>query len=112
MRKVFRSNKEGLTPEVLERLGMTRAMADAAEPELYLQMVLDWAEHGSQSRYVLSPEDVVARSAPRSVDESTAVAHCELGQHLQLGGDHTDAVEHWRQAHRLQPLNWTYKRWA
>lgn len=111
-REVLRSNKEGLTPEVLERLEMTRAMADAAEPELYLQMVLDWAEHGSKSEYVLSPEDVVARSAPRSVDESTAAAHFELGQHLQLVGDHAGAVEHWREAHRLQPLNWTYKRQA
>ncbi|MDJ0441058.1 hypothetical protein [Rhodococcus qingshengii] len=78
----------------LERLETMRPIADAAESELYLQMVLDWAGHGSQSRYVLVLEDVVARSAPRSVYESIAAAHFELGQHFQLLGDHAGAVEH------------------
>jgi hypothetical protein len=75
-------------------------------------MVLDWAEHGSASRYVLAPDQVVERSAPRSPDIALAAAHFELGQHLQLAGDHAAAVAHWRAAHELQPLNWTYKRQA
>lgn len=82
------------------------------EPELYLHMVLDWAEHGGSSRYVLSPEEVVRRSAPRSPDAARAAAHFELGQHLHRSGLPDDAVPHFRAAHQLQPDNWTYKRQA
>jgi peroxiredoxin len=112
MRQILKSSQDGLTPEVAERLELTRGIAAAAEPELYLEMVLDWARLGSDSRFVLPADQVIARSAPRSRDESEAAAHFELGRHLQLNGDHDGAVEHWRAAHRLQPLNWTYKRQA
>ncbi|MBM7368815.1 ResA-like WAxxUGC motif-containing protein, partial [Gordonia hydrophobica] len=111
-REVLKSDEEGLTPEVLERLEMTRGIAAAAEPELYLEMVLDWAHAGRSSKYVLSAEDVVERSSPRTLDVATAAAHFEIGQHLQNAGDHAGAVAHWRRAHELQPLNWTYKRQA
>ncbi len=112
MREVLKSTTDGLTPEVAERLELTRRIADAAEPELYLEMVLDWAERGAQSRYVLEPHEVIERSSPRSPADSQAAAHFEIGRHLELSGDHDGAVEHWRAAHRLQPLNWTYKRQA
>lgn len=112
MRQILKSDQDGLAPEVAERLELTRRIAAAAEPELYLQMVLDWAEKGADSEYVLPAYEVVDRSAPRSRDESEAAAHFELGHHLQLAGDHDAAVGHWREAHRLQPLNWTYKRQA
>ena len=36
----------------------------------------------------------------------------ELGQHLQRTGHPEDAVAWFREAHRLQPENWTYKRQA
>ena len=75
-------------------------------------MGLDWAEHGSASRYVLSPDEVVRRSAPRSPDVARAAAHFELGQHLHRAGEIDDAREHFRAAHRLEPVNWTYKRQA
>jgi peroxiredoxin len=112
MREILNTGQEGLSPEVAERLELTRGIAKAAEPELYLEMVLDWAEHGAASRYVLTPDEVVSRSAPRSLDTARAAAHFELGQHFQSGGDHAAAITHWREAHRLQPLNWTYKRQA
>lgn len=112
MREILKSDADGLSPEVAERLELTRRIADAAEPELYLEMVLDWAEKGAASRYVLAPDEVLRRSAPRSLDESAAAAHFELGRHFQDAGDHDAAVRHWREAHRLQPLNWTYKRQA
>ena len=31
---------------------------------------------------------------------------------MHLAGQHAAAVPHWREAHRLQPENWTYKRQA
>jgi hypothetical protein len=75
-------------------------------------MLLDWAEHGAASRFVLSPDEVVARSLPRGESESRAAAHFELGQHLFRVGEREAAVPHWSEAHRLQPDNWTYKRQA
>jgi tetratricopeptide (TPR) repeat protein len=75
----------------------------------YVAAVRDWAKHGASSRYVLSPDEVLRRSQPRSPAESLAAAHFELGAHLQRLGHPADAVEHFREAHRLQPQNWTYK---
>ena len=111
-REVLRSGEDGLTDEVAERLELTRRIAAVAEPELYLQMLLDWAENGAASRYVLDPDEVVERSAPRSADSATATAHFELGQYFQNISDHDSAVRHWRLAHELAPDNWTYKRQA
>lgn len=83
-----------------------------AEPEKYVTALRDWVSRGKSSRYALSPEDVIERSRPRPVEESLAAAHFELGQHLHGIGRAEDAVRHWREAHRLQPDNWTYKRQA
>lgn len=82
------------------------------ETELYLEMLEDWAEHGADSRFVLSEEEVITRSQPRPHSVAEAAARYELGQHLHLDGKHEAAIPHWREAHRLQPNNWTYKRQA
>jgi hypothetical protein len=79
------------------------------EPEKYVAAVRDWARRGRGSRYALSPDEVLARSRPRSPAESQAAAHFELGTHLQRLGHGADAVAHFKEAHRLQPDNWTYK---
>ena len=61
---------------------------------------------------MLPPDEVIARSRPRGLDEATAAAQFELAQHLHLAGDHAASVPHFREAHRLDPANWTYKRQA
>jgi hypothetical protein len=55
---------------------------------------------------------LIARSRPRSEESSRAAACFELGQHLQRAGEPADAVRWFREAHRLLPENWTYKRQA
>ena len=82
------------------------------DPERYLARVLDWVDKGAASEFVMSPDQVIARSRPRSPDLALAAAHFEMGQHLHLAGDHAAAVTHWREAHRLDFANWTYKRQA
>jgi hypothetical protein len=99
-----------LPPDVAEILIEARKIK--SEPELYLEMLRDWVERGADSPYALSRDEVVARSQPRSDAEARAAAHFELGQHLHRNGDHAGAIEHWREAHRLYPDNWTYKRQA
>jgi hypothetical protein len=99
-----------LPPEQAEMLAVARGIK--SDPEGYLVKLRDWVEHGAASRWALSPEEVVAHSRPRSLREAAAAAHFELGQHLHRSGDHAAAIAHWREAHRLQPDNWTYKRQA
>jgi hypothetical protein len=81
-------------------------------PKKYWYALLDWVENGADSKYALSPDEVVDRSRPAGKEASEATAHFELGQHLHRTGHQDDAIEHFREAHRLQPGNWTYKRQA
>jgi len=82
------------------------------EPERYLDALRDWVTNGERSKYALSPEEVVARSGDRDPSRSEAAASFELAQHLQRSGHPEDAARWFREAHRLQPDNWTYKRQA
>jgi hypothetical protein len=82
------------------------------DPEAYVAALRDWVAHGSRSRFALAPEQVIARSRPRSPETSRAAACFELGQHLFRTGHREDAVPWFREAHRLAPDNWTYKRQA
>jgi len=91
---------------------MTEVKKIKTDPAAYKAALLDWVDHGAASRYALGPDEVIARSHARSGDEARAAAHFELGQYLHRNGDHAAAIGHWRQAHRLQPDNWTYKRQA
>jgi hypothetical protein len=76
----------------------------------YTDAIRDWVAHGADSRFVLSPDEVVARSRPRPVEFGLAAARFELGQHLHRAGFPLDAVPHFREAHRLDPENWSYPR--
>jgi hypothetical protein len=97
-------------PDIAEIL--TEARKIRSEPERYVEMLRDWVEHGAASAFAHTPDEVIARSQPRSLDEATAAAEFDLGQHLHRAGDHPGAIVHWREAHRLYPGNWTYKRQA
>jgi hypothetical protein len=91
---------------------MAAAGRIVSDREAYVAALRDWVEKGKRSRFALSPDEVVARSGRRGVDEATAAARFELGQHLYREGDLAAARPHFREAHRLQPDNWTYKRQA
>lgn len=106
---------EGL-PERIDRMfrEVKKIPDDARE---YRAAILDWAEKGADSAYVLSPDEVVQRSLPRGDDEARAAACFELGEHLRRtattpADGQAAAVPWWREAHRLDPSNWTYKRQA
>jgi hypothetical protein len=82
------------------------------EPERYVAALRDWVDRGAASRYALAPAEVLARSGGRDRDRSLAAAHFELAQRLWRDGREAEAVPHFREARRLQPANWTYKRQA
>jgi len=99
-----------LPPDVADI--MTEVKKIKTDPAAYKAALIDWVDQGPASRSALTPDEVVARSHARSGDEARAAAHFELGQHFHRTGDHAAAIGHWREAHRLQPDNWTYKRQA
>jgi hypothetical protein len=78
----------------------------------YRAAIVDWVTNGAASTFALSPEEVVTRSRPRGQDEARAAACFELGEYLRRTVGHEAAVPWWREAHRLFPDNWTYKRQA
>lgn len=80
--------------------------------EKYFAAIRDWAKKGRDSRYILTPEEVLRRSRPRPLEEALGAAHFELGHHLYRDGNINLAVIHFKEAHRLQPNNWTYLRQA
>ena len=98
------------SPEERERIELVKALH--VEAERYVAALRDWAssKNGRESRYALSPDEVIRRSRPRSAREATAAAHFALGQALYARGAHGAAIGHFRAAHRLQPTNWTYRR--
>ena len=102
------------TPQQRERIELTRALH--VDAERYVSALRDWASsaNGAASRFALTPDEVVRRSRPRSIEEATAAAHFALGQELAALGDPALATEHFKEAHRLHPTSWTYRRdaWA
>ena len=101
---------EKLPQRVQDMLSEARKIR--AEPEKYVEALRDWVANGETSRFALSPDEVIERSRPRPMEEALAAAHFELGAHLHRMGEPEGTIRHWRDAHRLQPDNWTYKRQA
>jgi hypothetical protein len=102
------------TPLQRERIAVTKALT--VDADRYVAALRDWASsaNGAASRFALSPDEVVRRSRPRPLDEATAAAHFALAQHLHAAGETALATEHFKEAHRLHPTSWTYRRdaWA
>ena len=99
-----------LTDFLRETLGLARHIQ--MQPKEYVAALRDWGAKGSASDYALPPAEVIARSGPRGKPEAQAAACFELGTFLWDSGRRDLAPRHWREAHRLQPANWTYKRQA
>ena len=94
---------------------MNEILAEASHIQVdthYVAMLRDWVEKGEASEYALAPDEVVRRSAPRDASVATGQANFELGAYFWEKGDREGAEEHWREAHRLVPDNFSYKRQA
>ena len=107
--RVPKGDVEGLDPYIADMLEETRKIR---RDDRYETALRDWVDRGADSPYALSADDVVERSRPRPPEVGEAAAHFELGQHLWRERRLDDAIRHLREAHRLQPDNWTYKRQA
>jgi tetratricopeptide (TPR) repeat protein len=111
--KVSKLREIEVTPD-MGYLGemLTELQKFQVDAATYLEAMRDWVEHGADSRWALSPEQVVEASRPRPREHAEAAAAFELGQHLHRAGHRDDAVAWFKRAHELHPENWTYKRQA
>jgi hypothetical protein len=91
---------------------MGEAMKIRNDSEVYHAALRDWVENGASSQFAMTPEQVVERSRPRSADVALGHAHFELAAALEQRGAHDLAVKHFREAHRLVPDSWTFRRQA
>jgi hypothetical protein len=101
---------DGLPDRMRSLLEQVKAIPDPSTD--YRAALEDWAVHGAASRFVLAPHEVIERSRPLSDDAARAAACFELGQHVWRIEGNEAAAPWWREAHRLDPSNWTYKRQA
>jgi tetratricopeptide (TPR) repeat protein len=109
-----KSDRPAAAAELPDRLVeiFTEAQGIRTDPDAYIEALRDWVANGADSRFALSADEVVARSEPRNADAARGQAHFELATHLEQAGQHESAVAHFRQAHRLVPSNFSYKRQA
>jgi tetratricopeptide (TPR) repeat protein len=61
---------------------------------------------------VLSEDEVKKRIALQGPQRALADAEFNLAEHLYANGKKADAIPHFKEAQRLDPDNWNYKRQA
>ena len=76
----------------------------------YAQGVRDWVEHGAQSKYLVTPEELQSQIHVRDSNERLAEAQFRLGTHFLALGDREQAARHWQESQRLNPDSWNYHR--
>jgi tetratricopeptide (TPR) repeat protein len=78
----------------------------------YLDAIRDWAANGDRSPYLPGEKELNERLKPK--DQSRAMADTEfsLAEYLYKNGKGEDAIPHFKEAQRLAPDNWNYKRQA
>ena len=103
-----------MPPDAPQR--MIDMMAEAAkirrDTEGYHAALGDWVARGADSRFALAPDEVIERSRPRDADKALGHAHFQLATQLEMDGQHAAAIRHFREAHRLVPDSWTFRRQA
>jgi len=78
----------------------------------YLTALQDWVAKGSKSEYAMSEERLREKLAAGNPDFGMAAAEFGLGEHLYKAGHGAEAIPHFKEAQRLNPKDWNYKRQA
>jgi len=78
----------------------------------YLSALKDWVEKGDKSAYVMSEKQLEEKLAPPEKGVILASAEFGLGEQLYKSGHLAEAIPHFKEAQRLNPKSWNYKRQA
>jgi tetratricopeptide (TPR) repeat protein len=82
------------------------------EAEPYLDGIRDWVKNGERSRFVLKETELKERLSPQRPEHAQAAAAFALAEYLLRTGHGADAIPHYKEAQRLNPKSWNYKRQA
>ena len=78
----------------------------------YLDAIRDWVANGDRSAFVMREQEVKERLKPPSPERAMADTEFGLAEYLHKNGKGEDAIAHFKEAQRLDPDNWNYKRQA
>jgi tetratricopeptide (TPR) repeat protein len=78
----------------------------------YLNALRDWIEKGDKSIYRMSEERLREKLTVNDPDVILAAAEFALGEHVYKSGHLHEAIPHFKEAQRLNPKSWNYKRQA
>ena len=78
----------------------------------YINGLRDWVANGERSPFALSEQELKERLAPQKPEHSQAAAEFALAEYLTHAGLGVDAIPHYKEAQRLNPDSWNYKRQA
>ena len=78
--------------------------------EDYVAALSDWVEHGAESRYVMTKEEIVSKLSVPENEDALADASFRLGVYLYQQGDIEGANRFWDEAQALRPESWNYHR--
>ena len=84
--------------------------AIAVNGDDYVAALADWVEHGPESRYAMTAEEIVDRLRSPDDAEALAEASFKLGVYLYQDGDPERANVLWDEAQALRPESWNYHR--
>ncbi len=82
------------------------------ESATYVNAIRDWIENGARSQFVMTDTELKSRLTPESPDRLLADAEFSLAEFIYRAGNPDAAVPHFKEAQRLAPDNWNYKRQA
>jgi tetratricopeptide (TPR) repeat protein len=78
----------------------------------YLNALKDWIAHDDKSQYVMSEDHLREKLATQDPNLALAAAEFGLGEQLFKSGHQAEAIPHFKEAQRLNPKSWNYKRQA
>ncbi len=78
----------------------------------YLDALRDWLAKGEESVFAMSEKELKAQMAEQNTDWALAAAEFGLAEYLYRKGEQVASIKHYKEAQRLNPDNWNYKRQA
>lgn len=78
----------------------------------YLNALKDWIAKGEKSQYVMSEDQLREKLSSQDPNITLATAEFGLGEQLYKTGHGAEAIPHFKEAQRLNPKSWNYKRQA
>lgn len=82
------------------------------DAEEYLNALRDWVAKGERSSFALSEKELKERLTPQNPDWAQAAAEFGIAEYLYRKGLEAASIKHYKEAQRLNPDSWNYKRQA